>query len=91
MGWPPVDPGRLYGRCHLTPRQVTEPLDGYGWHWRVAIEEGHQTFSARGYGGQFVYVVPDLDLVTVITSNPETSGVDPKILISRTIVPAVTS
>ena len=36
------------------------------------------------------YVVPDLDLVTVITSNPETSGVDPKILISRTIVPAVT-
>ena len=64
---------------------------GYGWHWWVAIEEGHQTFSARGYGGQFVYVVPDLDLVTVITSNPETSGVDPKILISRTIVPAVTS
>lgn len=62
---------------------------GYGWHWWVAIEGGHRTFFARGYGGQFIYVVPDLDLVTVVTSDPETSGLDPKILIMRTIVPAV--
>jgi hypothetical protein len=34
-------------------------------------------------------VVPDLDLVAVITSEPDTSGLDPQILISRTIVPAV--
>jgi CubicO group peptidase (beta-lactamase class C family) len=64
---------------------------GYGWQWWVAIEEGRHTFTARGRGGQFIYVVPDLDLVTVITSNVETSGVDPKILITQTIVPAVTS
>jgi CubicO group peptidase (beta-lactamase class C family) len=64
---------------------------GYGWHWWVAIEEGHRTFTARGYGGQFIYVVPDLDLVTVITSDPETRGVDPRILITRTIVPTITS
>jgi CubicO group peptidase (beta-lactamase class C family) len=63
---------------------------GYGWHWWVAVEEGHHTFSARGLGGQFIYVVPDLDLVVVITSDVETSGVDPKILITRTILPAVT-
>jgi hypothetical protein len=81
-----------YVAAATSPRGRSPNLSmGYGWHWWVAIEEGHQTFSARGYGGQFVYVVPDLDLVTVITSNPETSGVDPKILISRTIVPAVTS
>jgi hypothetical protein len=56
----------------------------------VAIEEGHHTFSARGRGGQLIYVVPDLDPLTVITSDVETGGVDPKVLIARTIVPAVT-
>jgi CubicO group peptidase (beta-lactamase class C family) len=91
MGWPQLIPAD-YVAAATSPRGRSPNLSmGYGWHWWVAIEEGHQTFSARGYGGQFVYVVPDLDLVTVITSNPETSGVDPKILISRTIVPAVTS
>ena len=63
---------------------------GYGWHWWVAVEGGHRTFSARGDGGQFIYVVPDLDLVTVVTGDPETSGLDPRIMILRTIVPAVT-
>jgi CubicO group peptidase (beta-lactamase class C family) len=62
---------------------------GYGWHWWVATEDGHRTFRAQGYGGQFIYVVPDLDLVAVITSEPETDGLDPQILITRTIVPAV--
>jgi CubicO group peptidase (beta-lactamase class C family) len=63
---------------------------GYGWLWWVAIEDGHRVFFARGYGGQFIHVVPDLDLVTVVTSDAETRGVDPQILITRTIVPAVT-
>ena len=31
---------------------------GYGWHWWVAVEDGHRTFTALGYGGQFIYVVP---------------------------------
>ena len=61
---------------------------GYGWHWWVATEHGHRVFLARGFGGQFVYVVPHLDLMAVITSDAETSGADPKILIARTIVPA---
>jgi CubicO group peptidase (beta-lactamase class C family) len=64
---------------------------GYGWLWWVAIEGGHRTFTARGYGGQFLHVVPDLDLVTVITSDADKHGLDPKILIDRTIVPAVTN
>ena len=62
---------------------------GYGLHWWVATEDGHRTFRAQGYGGQFIYVVPDLDLVAVITSEPDTSGLDPQILITRTILPAV--
>jgi CubicO group peptidase (beta-lactamase class C family) len=64
---------------------------GYGWLWWVLPEGDHNTFSARGYGGQFIYVVPDLDLVTVVTSDPEKSGVNPQILITQTIVPAITN
>ena len=62
---------------------------GYGWLWWVGTEGG-RTFFARGFGGQFIYVVPELDLVVVVTSDPDSGGLDPKILISRTIVPAVT-
>ena len=56
---------------------------GYGWFWWVPTEGGHHTFSARGYGGQFIYVVPDLDLVTVVTSDPEKEALNPEILRPR--------
>ena len=79
-------------RRHLASGLLTQPLaGGYSWLWWVPTEGGHHTFSARGYGGQFIYVVPDLDLVTVVTSDPEKEGLDPKILITQTIVPAVTN
>jgi CubicO group peptidase (beta-lactamase class C family) len=62
----------------------------YGWLWWVSTEGGHRTFSARGYGGQYIYVVPDLDLVAVLTSEADAPGLDPKILFTTTIVPAAT-
>jgi CubicO group peptidase (beta-lactamase class C family) len=43
---------------------------GYGYGWWVTTLSGHHTFYALGYGGQSVVVVPDLDLVTVLTANP---------------------
>jgi CubicO group peptidase (beta-lactamase class C family) len=79
-----------YVAAATLPRGSTPNLTkGYGWHWWVATEGDHRTFRAQGYGGQFIYVVPDLDLVAVITSEPDTSGLDPQILITRTILPAV--
>jgi hypothetical protein len=51
---------------------------GYGWLWWVATEGGHRTFSARGHGGRIIHVVTDLDLVTVITSDPENEGLNPQ-------------
>lgn len=42
---------------------------GYQW-WRISLEVDDQTinsFVGIGYGGQFVFVLPDLDLVVVLT------------------------
>ena len=64
--------------------------NGYGWHWWLDTDGEHPSFFALGRGGQFIYVVPDLDLVTVITSDPEKGG-NPGNLIAQTIVPAVTN
>jgi CubicO group peptidase (beta-lactamase class C family) len=41
---------------------------GYGWWSRRLC--GHRVNFAWGYGGQFVFVVPDLDLTVVMTSDP---------------------
>jgi len=42
----------------------------YGYTWWIEDYAGHQTFYAWGYGGQYIFVVPNLDLVVVTTSSP---------------------
>ena len=63
---------------------------GYGQHWWVEIWNGHRTFRVQGYGGQLIHVVPDLDLVTVITSDAEMNRNDAKVLTDQDVLPAVT-
>ena len=62
-------------------------MAGIGW---VDTDAEHRSFHARGRGGQFIYVIPDLDMVTVITCDPEKRG-NPETPIPQTIVPAVTN
>jgi CubicO group peptidase (beta-lactamase class C family) len=45
---------------------ISERLYGYGW-WMREIA-GRQAYYAWGFGGQFIVLVPDLDLVVVTTS-----------------------
>jgi CubicO group peptidase (beta-lactamase class C family) len=40
----------------------------YGYGWWIRTVRGHKVYYAWGYGGQFVFVVPDLELVVVTTS-----------------------
>jgi len=47
--------------------RFSEQLYGYGWWIRELA--GHRVYYAWGYGGQYVFVVPDLDLVMVTTSS----------------------
>ena len=70
----------------LPPDVVT----GYGLHWWIDDDgAGQRSFTAVGYGGQYVAVVPDRDLVVVVTNNPE-GPPDPGSLLTGTILPGVT-
>ena len=43
---------------------------GYGYGWFIWQAGGHRVIYARGYGGQMIYLLPDLDLTVIITSDP---------------------
>ncbi len=45
----------------------------YGLGWWVYEVGGYDTCFAWGYGGQYVFVVPALDLVVVTTASPDVS------------------
>ena len=55
----------------LTPRTRSR-FSGhdYGYGWFLANAGGHQVAYGRGYGGQMLYVLPDLALTLVVTSDP---------------------
>jgi CubicO group peptidase (beta-lactamase class C family) len=45
----------------------------YGYGWWIRELGGRKTYYAWGYGGQFIFVVPDLQLVAVTTSRSDVS------------------
>ncbi len=55
-----------------TPR-TSSPYNGYGYGygWWARSSGAHPVHFAWGYGGQFVFVVPDLELTVVVTSESE--------------------
>lgn len=52
--------------------RTVSPWSGrdYGYGWFLAEIDGHPVRFAWGYGGQMLYVVPDLALTVVMTSDP---------------------
>ncbi|MEO7042047.1 MAG: serine hydrolase, partial [Gemmatimonadaceae bacterium] len=55
-----------------TAHQITNPngSDGFAWHRFVLKAKGHeyQEYEASGNGGQYMMVIPELDVVIVITA-----------------------
>ncbi|HYI25404.1 MAG TPA: serine hydrolase, partial [Thermomicrobiales bacterium] len=43
----------------------------YGFQWWVTDATGYEAFFALGFGGQYVYVVPELDLEVVVAAGFE--------------------
>jgi CubicO group peptidase (beta-lactamase class C family) len=76
-------------RPHGTP-PPDGPGESYGYQWWVTSQARHPSFLAVGYGGQLIQVVPDLDLVVVITSDANRNRNDARALVDQAIIPAVT-
>jgi len=47
---------------------------GYGYSWFTRREQGHRVHYGWGYGGQYVFIVPELELTVVATSAPYANG-----------------
>ena len=82
-----------------TKAHLTEDIllgGGYGYQWwrgRVAVNgKDLKLFYAAGHGGQYIFVVPTLDLVVVFTSktlNDAMGEFRPQILMVTSILPAM--
>jgi CubicO group peptidase (beta-lactamase class C family) len=47
-----------------------EPFSpNYGYLWWMGNKNGHDYFFANGYGGQFILISPDLNLIVIATNN----------------------
>lgn len=56
-------------RASVTPSQTVDVNRKYGYLWWLVTLEGHAVYKAWGYGGQFIYLIPSLDLVVVLTAD----------------------
>jgi CubicO group peptidase (beta-lactamase class C family) len=74
------------------PPQWVAPAYGYQW-WLGAFRVGEReiaSYSARGRGGQFIVVFPELQLVAVFTGwNDNALWLQPVEMLQRYILPAV--
>ena len=52
-------------------RRTSSPYNGhgYGLGWWMRRAAGHDVYFAWGYGGQYIFIVPDLELTVVMTSD----------------------
>lgn len=58
-------------RTSIQPRAESRwSGDGYGYGWFSRTVRGYRMFYGWGYGGQFVFVVPCLELTVAVTSDP---------------------
>lgn len=88
-----VSPARL--KQATTPYfPAQEPADSgyYGWHWWIdEIKHEEQVVSfyyARGYGGQFIFIVPALTLVVVTTKDQKVKGELPLEWFKHSLLPS---
>lgn len=77
---------------HIRTGYPLTPGRGYGFLWWVGCFAGYDSFYAFGYGGQYIAVIPALDMVVVITSREQAEEVWSKYsrIITDLLIPALT-
>lgn len=68
VGEQQVVPADWVDRSFVPRTQSNWSDQTYGYGWWMREMAGVQTYYAWGYGGQFIFVIPDLDLVIASTS-----------------------
>ncbi|OLS27624.1 MAG: 6-aminohexanoate-dimer hydrolase [Candidatus Thorarchaeota archaeon AB_25] len=61
----------------------------YGYQWWIDDDDGW--YSGRGYNGQYIYVVPEYDILVVFTSDNEDGPYEYDWLVADGIIGAVTN
>ncbi|MBB3113485.1 CubicO group peptidase (beta-lactamase class C family) [Paenibacillus phyllosphaerae] len=78
------------GFSHYEP-----PIFGaYGYHWWISSKEHNgevDCFFAKGYGGQYIFVVPEVDLVAAIRKEPtdKSEAIYSKRVLFEHLLPAI--
>ncbi|NQU87574.1 MAG: serine hydrolase, partial [Mariniphaga sp.] len=54
---------------HYNTNNVIPYGSEYGYFWWIGNYQGHHLYFANDYGGQFIFIVPDFDLVVVARSD----------------------
>jgi len=54
---------------HISTNNVIPFLKDYGYYWWLGSANGHNFICANGYGGQFIFIVEELNLVVCSRSN----------------------
>jgi CubicO group peptidase (beta-lactamase class C family) len=66
---------------------------GYQWHYgELSIgNQNIESFFAQGLGGQYIFIIPSIDMVVVCTfQHPESTGyLDANLIFSKYIIPSV--
>jgi CubicO group peptidase (beta-lactamase class C family) len=56
---------------NMIPDSNNEQCTWYGFHWWLGKYKGHDMFSCRGLRGQYIVVVPNLELIVVRTGHKQ--------------------
>ena len=54
----------------VEPQGISRPfdIDGYGYLWWLVKARGYDSYSAIGFGGQYMMTIPELEIIIVLTS-----------------------